>query len=116
MATQIIDGTGSKRKVKVTQNNELLTDAIIKSSRDQQALDGDAYIIGSGFVNLTSDLPSAVLYFKNDGNEDLVITRFLIGVRSSVGATLTENHIRGIIYQNPTGYSDRDWETENSTW
>ena len=105
MATQIIDGTGSKRKVKVTQNNELLTDAITKSSRDQQALDGDAYIVGSGFVNLTSDLPSAVLYFKNDGNEDLVITRFLIGVRSSVGATLTENHIRGIIYKNPTGMS-----------
>ena len=105
MATQIIDGTGSKRKAKVTQNNELLTDAITKSSGDQQALDGDAYIIGSGFVNLTSDLPSAVLYFKNDGNDDLVITRFLIGVRSSVGATTTEDHIRAIIYQNPTGIS-----------
>ena len=103
MATQLIDGTGSKRKAKITQNNELLTDSIVKSSRDQQALDGEAYIVGSGFVTLTSDLPSAILYFKNDGQDDLIITRFLVGVRSSVGATTTENHVRGIIYKNPTG-------------
>ena len=45
---------------------------------------------------MSAATPSAILYFKNDSDEDLVITRFLIGVRKNV-TTVSENHVRGIM-------------------
>ena len=44
-----------------------------------------------------------MLYFKNDEEVDLVITRFLIGVKKSAGGT--ENFVTGIIYKNPVAMS-----------
>jgi hypothetical protein len=100
MGFQIQDGSGSNRKARVTTDNRLFTASTIRSEREQEALLGEAYIIGTGFVNLTTTGTSAVLYFKNNEDVDLVITRFLIGVKKSVGGT--ENFITGIIYKNPT--------------
>lgn len=100
MGFQIQDGTGSNRKARITTDNRLFTASTTRSEREQEALLGEAYIIGTGFVNLTTTGTSAVLYFKNNEDVDLVITRFLIGVKKSVGGT--ENFITGIIYKNPT--------------
>jgi hypothetical protein len=100
MGFQIQDGSGSNRKARVTTDNRLFTASTIRSEREQEALLGEAYIIGTGFVSLTTTGTSAVLYFKNNEDVDLVITRFLIGVKKSVGGT--ENFITGIIYKNPT--------------
>lgn len=102
MGFEIKDGTGSSRKARVDNGNRLLTSSTIRSEREAEALLGEAYILGSGFVTLSAATPSAILYFKNDGDEDLVITKFLIGVRNNV-TTISENHVRGIIQQNPTG-------------
>jgi len=104
MGLQIQDGTGSNRKAKVDNSNRLSTSSVIRSEREEEAILGDAYILGSGFVELSAATPSAILYFKNDSDDDLVITRFLIGVRKNV-TTVSENHVRGIIQQNPTGMS-----------
>lgn len=100
MGFQIQDGTGSSKKVKVGNSNRLFTESTTRSEREEQAINGEAYIIGTGFVNLTASTTSAVLYFKNNEDVDLVITRFLIGVKKSSGGT--ENFITGIIYKNPT--------------
>lgn len=100
MGFQIQDGTGSNRKARISTDNRLFTASTTRSEREQEALLGEAYIIGTGFVNLTTTGTSAVLYFKNNEDVDLVITRFLIGVKKSVGGT--ENFITGIIYKNPT--------------
>lgn len=100
MGFQIQDGTGSSRKVKVSVNNRLFTQSVNRSEREEESLEGEAYIVGTGFVNLTNTSTSAVLYFKNNEDVDLVITRFLVGVKSSVGGT--ENFVTGIIFKNPT--------------
>ena len=100
MGFQIQDGTGSKRKVKVGNSNRLFTESTTRNEREEQSLIGEAYIVGTGFVNLTTSGTSAVLYFKNNEDVDLVITRFLIGVKKSAGGT--ENFVTGIIYKNPT--------------
>ena len=103
MGFQIQDGTGSSRKVKVSNSNKLFTESITRSEREEEALLGEAYIVGTGFVRLTSDSQSSVLYFKNNEDFDLVLSRFIIGVRNSTGGG--ENHIRGVIIKNPTSMS-----------
>lgn len=100
MGFQIQDGTGSSKKVRVSNSNKLFTESVTRSEREEEALLGEAYIVGSGFVELTTTGTSAVLYFKNNEDEDLVVTRFLIGVKKSAGGT--ENFVTGIIYKNPT--------------
>jgi hypothetical protein len=100
MGFQILDGTGRNIKAKVSVDNRLYTQSVNRSEREEQSLVGEAYIIGTGFVNLTNSSTSAVLYFKNNGDADLVITRFLVGVKKSAGGT--ENFVTGIIYKNPT--------------
>jgi len=103
MGFQIQDGTGSNRRVRVGTSNRLFTESTIRTEREEEALSGEAYIVGSGFVELTTTGTSAVLYFKNNEDVDLVITRFLVGVKASAGGT--ENFVTGIIYKNPTSMS-----------
>lgn len=103
MGFEIEDGTGAGYLAKVSSENRILADSVTRSEREQEAISGDAYLIGTGFVTLTSANQSALLYFQNDNNFDLVITRFLIGVRASTGGA--ENHIRGVLIKNPTGMS-----------
>lgn len=100
MGFQILDGTGKNIKAKVSDGNRLYTQSVNRSEREEESLVGEAYIIGTGFVNLTTSGTSAVLYFKNNEDLDLVITRFLVGVKKSAGGT--ENFVTGIIYKNPT--------------
>jgi len=100
MGFQILDGTGKNIKAKVSVDNRLYTQSVNRSEREEQSLVGEAYIIGTGFVNLTTSGTSAVLYFKNNEDVDLVITRFLVGVKNSAGGT--ENFVTGIIFKNPT--------------
>jgi len=100
MGFQIQDGTGSTRKVRVGNNNRLFVESTTRTEREEEALLGEAYIVGTGFVNLTGTSITGVLYFKNNEDVDLVITRFLIGVKKSSGGT--ENFVTGIIYKNPT--------------
>ncbi len=101
MGFQIEDGTGLGYTTKVSEGNRLLTDGVTRSEREEEAIKGEAYLIGTGFVTLTSANQSAVLYFQNDNDFSLVVTKFLISVRASTGGT--ENHIRGVIVKNPTG-------------
>ena len=103
MGFEIQDGTGAGYVAKVSSENRLYSDSVTRTEREEQAIKGDAYLIGSGFVTLTSANPSAVLYFKNDNDFSLVITRFLVAVRASTGGTT--NHVQGIIYKNPTAIS-----------
>jgi hypothetical protein len=103
MGFQIQDGTGTNNKVKVSISNKLFTESIIRTEREEEALLGEAYIIGTGFVTLTSDTQSSVLYFKNNEDLDLILTKFIIGVRDSTNGG--ENHIRGVIIKNPTSMS-----------
>lgn len=100
MGFQIQDGTGSKRKARVGNNNRLFVESTTRTEREEEALLGEAYIVGSGFVELTTTGTSAVLYFKNNEDVDLIITRYLVGVKKSSGGT--ENFVTGIIYKNPT--------------
>jgi hypothetical protein len=100
MGFQIQDGTGSSKKVRVNNSNRLFVESVIRSEREEEALLGEAYIVGTGFVTLTSANQSSVLYFKNNEDKDLILTKFIIGVRDSTGGS--ENHVRGIIIKNPT--------------
>jgi hypothetical protein len=99
MGFQIQDGTGSSKKVKVSSSNKLFAEAVIRTEREEEALLGEAYIVGSGFVELTTTGTSAVLYFKNNEDVDLIVTEFLFAVRDSTGGTTS--HIRVDIIKNP---------------
>jgi len=81
MAEIIKDGTGSGDTLKITTKNRAVTEAITTTKKEERSGDGDAYIISSGLINLTSANESALLYVSNNECVDLVVERmvFLIG-------------------------------------
>jgi hypothetical protein len=102
MGFQIQDGTGSQRKAKVSEQFRLEVDSVSREERLQNALSGDAFIVGSGAVILTGSTASAILYLQNDGDDDLIISRYLFSTSATNGTGVS---VLGIIYKNPTGIS-----------
>ena len=103
MGFQIQDGTGSSKKVKVSSSNKLFVESVVRSEREEEGILGEAYNVSTGFVRLTSANQSSVLYFKNNEDEDLIVTEFLFAVRGSTGGTT--RHIRVDIIKNPASMS-----------
>lgn len=78
MAEIIKDGTGSGDTLKITAKNRAVTEAITTTKKEERSSNGDAYIISSGLVNLTTATESAILYVSNNECVDLVIERMVI--------------------------------------
>lgn len=100
MPTTIKDGTGDGHSAQVTSSNKLMTLAVSESISAHHAFHGDAYNLNTGNITLTSASKSAVLYFKNLEDSDLVVTGlfYLIGnSNTSGGDTLIQ------FERNPTG-------------
>lgn len=99
--SKIKDGTGEGNYARVDATQKLSVRAISETFQNEAGLEGNAFLLSTGFVNLTSANPSAVLYFKNNDIVDLLITRFLVSARNSTGGS--ENHCTVILYKNPIG-------------
>jgi len=99
MAEQIIDGTGSGKKAKVDNGNRLHTHSVSESIIEFAALNGESYNINTGTITLTTANESAVLYFKNNGENPINIASvgYLLG-NSTGGA----GDLLATVYLNPT--------------
>ena len=103
MSTVIKDGTGSGNVAKVNSDNQLEVNAISSSVQHDSAIKGKSYQIGTGPVTLTSAGHSGVLYFKNNEENDIVMTA--INVTSSKMTGSTAEVFTAVLYKFPTGLS-----------
>jgi hypothetical protein len=102
MTTIIKDGTGKGNTAKVNSQNRLFTNAVVLTDDTSKAQEGEAYIIITNIVSLTTDGESGILYLKNNETRDLIIE--LIGIQSgsSTGAAAVAIGST-ILVRNPTG-------------
>jgi hypothetical protein len=87
MAEQIIDGSGNGYRAKVDENKRLHTQSVTASQLTLAVLNGDAYNVSTGTMNLTSANESAVGYFKYNGDTPLVISEILVILGASTGGS-----------------------------
>lgn len=98
---KIQDGTGSGYSTQVDSSNRLRTRGVFSTEQNEEAGRGNAYLLSSGFITLTSASESAVMYLRNDEDSDLVLTRFLISALDSTGGT--KGYATLALYSNVTG-------------
>lgn len=85
MSTQIQDGTGSKRKLKVTSANRALVQSVVISEEDEAIIRGEGYQIVSGTQSFTGSTETGVLYIKNNDDRDFVLDRAVLILGSTNG-------------------------------
>ena len=103
MLTSVTDGLTSNT-ARVTKDGRLEIEGITRTHESQASLDGDAYIVASGTINLTSANESAILYIKNNESRDMIVSRIDVywgvstgGSAGEVIATITRNPTAGTI-------------------
>lgn len=101
MSTTIQDGTGSKVKVKVNSFNRLQTSTIQESIFEHAVERGEAFNVNTENISITTSAESALLYFKNNEDRDIILTGWFIGTGIQ-GASPTELGLMRV-YVNPTG-------------
>ena len=87
----IEDGTGDGYSAKVTSGNRLSVLADIETVETQHVKNGDSFNVETPVITLTSGAKSGVLYIKNTGEKDIVITGFFNLTGPSTGALATEH-------------------------
>lgn len=111
MATTIQDGTGFGFQTQVDNTNRLRTRSISEDTRIEGAFNGDTYIIGSPFVNITGStgvVPYGLLYFKHTENVSLFTRTFSSQARYASGSTI-QNYLI-------VAYKDIDDSLLDSNW
>lgn len=97
---QFEDGSGAGYKQKVSKRLRGWTDAVTTTEAQQANQDGRAHNINTGWVTLTNDTVTPVLYVKNNESADLYITAIAVGMGPSTGGgTIIEDII---VVKNPT--------------
>lgn len=84
---KIDDGSGQGKSAKVGSDLRLWTESITRSEQLQASAEGNSYQVGSGAINLTSANESAILFFENNENSDVVITAVNVTSTKQTGAT-----------------------------
>lgn len=81
MAEEIKDGTGTGHRAKVDASNRLHVQSVTETINESASENGRAYNINTGTLSLTSANESAVLYFKNTGDNDIHVASigYLLG-------------------------------------
>jgi len=100
MSLIIKDGTGSGKVVKVNSKNRMNVNAVQISDDSMAALEGKAYSIQTPVIELTSANASAVLYVKNTGTEDIIMTGLGVSFGVSTGGS---GDVTLELVKNPTG-------------
>jgi hypothetical protein len=80
------DGSGRGNSAKVDGNQRLRTQSISESEEQHAAEQGDAYNINTGDVTCNDATNSAVLYFYNDEDQDVIVESVAIGLRGAGNA------------------------------
>lgn len=103
MSTTIQDGTGTRRKVQVNENNRLATISVNETRiSDVSEREGKAFIIASGFVDFTETGSfQAHTYVKNTSDEDMFIEAIRLCSTGGSG-TMVMNSFQTKLLKNPT--------------
>lgn len=96
----ILDGTGDGNKAKVDKDNRVHALSVSATVQENGAIDGNTYNINTGSINLTSSNESALLYFKNNGDNDIQVTSIGYLIGNSTGGI---GDLQPKIVRNPTG-------------
>ncbi|HUV85467.1 MAG TPA: hypothetical protein VMV86_07145 [Methanosarcinales archaeon] len=100
MSFKISDNTGDGNGLKIDSTNKAAVRAVILSTQNEGTVHGDSFIIGSGVITLTNTAATAVLFFQNDSDRDVLITGVNVGIGTSAGATTCA--VALVVYRNPT--------------
>lgn len=125
MAEEIKDGTGANFRAKVTERKRLWVDAQTLTEDESSTRKGESYNINTGFITLTNDTETPILYVKNNGEQDYHLKSVVVGVFTSTGgsgdspyATFIKNPTTGtIIDSTPTNVdinSNRNYGSDNT--
>lgn len=83
----INDGSGSGRAAIVDSKKRLATTSTTQSDLVSATKSGNAYILNTGVITLTSANASAVLYLKSNEDSALVVTNVIVNCGVSTGGT-----------------------------
>ena len=108
---KIEDGAGSSRRARVTQESRLAVDSVSVAGEDNAIRVGEGWQIasaGSGAPNIsfTASQQTAMLYFDNTGELDIVVDRVVVILGTATGGTgdwsfrLVRNPTGGTIIDN----------------
>jgi hypothetical protein len=104
MSTRIADGTGKTAFARVDASNHLHTRGVVRSEVNLAAQEGRAFQCGTTTVALTSANDSAIYYFKNNEEVDIIIDE--IAINSSAHATSgTDDYLIFSFTADPTSIS-----------
>lgn len=84
---KINDGTGSGNEAKVDSTKRLLVEAVTESEQLEAVAVGNAFQIGSGPITLTNANESAVLFYKNNEDKDVIITAVNVTSSKQTGSS-----------------------------
>ena len=106
MGFEITDGVGKGYSAEVDSENRLRVFSISEQEVYNASSLGNSYNFNTGVINLTSASKSAVLYIKNNGDPDLVLTQLSYSMGNSTGGagdvlvTVLRNPTTGTIISN----------------
>jgi hypothetical protein len=103
MGFEITDGTGKGNSAGVDATNRLLVRNISETLFQNAAEEGEAYFIGTPIITATTAGESALIYIKNNEDEQLVLGAFFLIAEST--ASGSPNMFRVNWYKNPTSIS-----------
>lgn len=103
MGFEITDGTGKGNSAGVDKTNRLLVRNISETLFQNAAEEGEAYFIGTPIITATTAGESALIYIKNNEDEQLVLGAFFLIAEST--ASGSPNMFRVNWYKNPTSIS-----------
>ena len=99
MGFEITDGGGKGYSAEVDSENRLRVFSISEQEVYNASSLGNSYNFNTGVINLISASKSAVLYIKNNGDPDLVLTQLSYSMGNSTGGT---GDVLVTVLRNPT--------------
>lgn len=81
----LLDGTGGGHRAKVTDENELQIHGTTESHLSEAVKAGRTWNVGTGYLTLTTDNASDVMYVKNNGEDSLHIDLYVVLTKDSTG-------------------------------
>ena len=124
MAEQIKDGSGKGNLAKVDGNLRLSTRSVTNNESEQATKEGLSYNINTGFITLTDDNETPILYVINNEPTQLHVTSVILGVGASTGGSginprfrVSKNPTSGTIVSNATSVdivSNRNFSSNTS--
>lgn len=102
MSNTIEDGTGKGFYAKVDEANRIFTRSVNENEFEHAVRNERSFNVNTEFITISTAGENALLYLKNNGDSDIVLTGWFIGTADSAG-TATGVGPLVKVYFNPTG-------------